>query len=157
MLLNKHVVLKNQDNLCVIAGHNLTKQVCFWYGMQEYRYTWNKKPVSENLEHTKNNTKSKWRVSFTGSLTCLETLGNSENTVSHICIPSESITVNYGQVRKHKYTKTFIGSKTKTTWLNSSVISVVSFLNNAQWITDKGFVIRLRNKMKKKKHCYYIT
>ncbi len=75
--------------------------------------------------------------------------GDTENTASHICITSESITVNYGQVHTHKHNNTVSGSKTKSTWLNSSAINVACFLNNAQWITDKSIVIRLRNKTKK--------
>lgn len=50
----------------------------FWYGMQREQIHRNKNPISENWEHTKNNTDSKW-VSLTGSLTCLETFEDTEN------------------------------------------------------------------------------
>ncbi len=126
-------------------SQNLTKQVCVGYVMQREQFPRNKNPISENWEHTKNNTDSKWSVSLTGSLTCLE-------TVCNVCITSESITVNYGQVHTHKHKNTVSASKTITTWLNSSATNVVCFLNNSQWITDKSIVIRLREKT-----CDYIT
>ncbi len=127
-------------------SQNLTKQVCS--GIRHAKRTVPQKqeiPSPENWEHTKNNTDSKWRVSLTGSLTCLE-------TVCNVCITSESITVNYGQVHTHKHKNTVSASKTITTWLNSSATNVVCFLNNSQWITDKSIVIRLREKT-----CDYIT